>query len=204
MKSRRRVNSTVGWLNFQVQERKMNLRKLVLLSIAIAITQQAVSGQTRASDPSVESLRGLKGISVIVDRVQTLSLPVDSKPDTPSKEEVQAEAELWLKKLGINVVATPDQKTPSLHLVLLAEKENGRNHYDFTVRLMQEVTLSRDPSVKVQAPTWTGIMLGSTGTYKPFEDLVCNGIVQFVMAYNSVNAPEKISYVDNLANVCSQ
>src|ERR1700730_12220160 len=184
----------------------MNLRSLLSIPFAIALIHQPGVSQGRLSDPNTESLRGLKAITLTVDRVKTVSLPVNSKPDTPTAEEVKAEAESWLKKLGINLVSsTENQKLPSLHLTLLAEKaDNGGNHFDFAVRLVQEVSLLRDPSIKVQAPTWTGTLLGYTSGYKPFEGLVCRAIIPFVTAYNSVNAPEKITYLGDESSVCLQ
>ena len=183
----------------------MNLRIFLSILFVIALPNFAVA-QGKVSDPSIESLRGLKAITVVVGNVRTISLPVNSKPDTPTAEEVKTEAEFWLKKLGINVVSSAEnQKLPSLHLVLLAEKDsNGTNHFDFTVHLVQEVSLLRDPLIKIQSPTWSGSLLGSTSGYKPFEGLVCRAIVPFVTAYNSVNAPEKITYVGDESSVCLQ
>ena len=184
----------------------MNLRIFLSIPFVIALIQHSAVSQGRVSDPSIESLRGLKAITLVVDRVQTVSLPVNAKPNTPTPEEVKAEAEFWLKKLGINLVSsTENQKLPSLHLTLLAEKDNnGGNHFNFAVRLVQEVSLLRDPSLKIQAPTWNGTLLGYTSGYKPFEGLVCQAIVPFVTAYNSVNAPEKITYVGDESSVCLQ
>ena len=182
----------------------MNPRMLLLIAFLMALVPHSAAAQGKVSDPSIESLRGLKAITLIVDRVQTVSLPVNAKPDTPTAEEVKTEAEFWLKKLGINLVSsTENQKLPSLHLTLLAEKaDNGGNHFDFAVRLVQEVSLLRDPTVKVQAPTWTGTLLGYTSGYKPFEGLVCQAIVPFVTAYNSVNAPDKVMMVGSESSVC--
>ena len=181
----------------------MTLRTFLLLPFVLAGIQYRVDAQPKASDPSVDSLRGIKAITLVVGRVQTVSLPVNSKPDTPTPDEVKTEAEFWLKKLGINVVTpTENQKLPSLHLTLLAEKDDkGGNHFDFAVRLVQEVTLLRDPSIKVQAPTWNGSLRGFTSGHKPFEGLVCRAIVPFVTAYNSANAPEKMAHTD-LSSVC--
>src|SRR5207245_2933998 len=107
-------------------------------------------------------------------------------------DEVRTEAEFWLKKLGINL-GSENQKGPSLHLTFLAEKDsNGGNHFDIAVTLVQDVTLVRDPSLKVRSPTWSGSLLGYTSGYKPFEGLVCRAIVPFVTTYNSVNAPDKM------------
>src|SRR5437588_10422186 len=108
----------------------MNLSTFLTIVFVIALPNSAVA-QGKVSDPSIESLRGLKVITVVVGNVRTVSLPVNSKPDTPTAEEVKTEAEFWLKKLGINVVtSTGNQKIPSLHLTLLAEKDsNGGNHF---------------------------------------------------------------------------
>ncbi len=182
----------------------MNPGMLLSIAFLMALVPHSAVAQGKVSDSSIESLRGLKAITLIVDRVQTVSLPVNAKPDTPTAEEVKTEAEFWLKKLGINLVSsTENQKLPSLHLTLLAEKaDNGGNHFDFAIRLVQEVSLLRDPTVKVQAPTWTGTLLGYTSGYKPFEGLVCQAIVPFVTAYNSVNAPDKAMMVGSESSVC--
>ena len=162
----------------------LSLKLLLLLLFAFPLTPKLALGQSVQS----ESLRGLKGIRVVVGNVRTTNLPVNAKPDTPTPEEVKKEAEFWLKNFDINVVNSTDPNVASLHLTLMSEKDsNGANHFDLAVRLAQEVTLVRDPSIKMRAPTWDYSLLGTVSGTNPFEGVICRAVAPFINAFKLAN-----------------
>ena len=96
-------------------------------------------------------------------------------------------------------------KTASLHFTLVAQKDNsGANYYMLRVQLVQEVVLQRDPTIKVQAITWEGGSTGYSAGQKPFARTICHGVFGFVLAYNSVNAPDKVKPPTIADMLCSQ
>src|SRR5438552_1750165 len=174
----------------------MTLKTVWLVPLLMLTVTTHVFGQRDEADVANQSLRGIKGVKVVVGSVDTFRRPVNAISDTPTAEQVKSEAEFYLKKFGIGVVASDssDQSVPSLHFSLTAQKDDaGGNYYNLTVSLTQLVSLQRDPSIRVEASTWQyGSFEYSIGS-KPFANTVCRAVGMFALSYTYVNAREKIN-----------
>jgi hypothetical protein len=174
----------------------MTLKTVWLVPVLMLAPITHVFAQRDDADVANQSLRGIKGVRVVVGSVDTFRRPVNATLDTPTAEQVKSEAEFYLKKFGIGVAASdsPDQTVPSLHFSLTAQKDDaGGNYYNLNVWLTQLVSLQRDPSIRVEASTWQHETFGYAIGSKPFANTVCRAVGMFALAYTYVNAREKIN-----------
>jgi hypothetical protein len=134
--------------------------------------------------------------------VEALSAAVQGKGW--SHTTVQTEAERHLRAAGIRVVgaaeslATPG--VPYLYVnvnALSTTTASGRLvGYAAAVRvsLIQDVQLARNPSIRVDAPTWYAGMIVQGPSVDVIRDAVRALVEKFAQAYVAVNPPEAQSH----------
>ena len=134
------------------------------------------------------SLRGIKGIFVGVDPLTTEAIKLGLTPDS-----LQKVLEEKLRSRGINVLAQQDIKTP-IYLYLNVTLNHPPNApfwvYSLTLSLKQMVSLRRDASMQLAAPTWALTKNGLAGE-KVFATAITKAAADvgdsFVTAFKAVN-----------------
>jgi len=159
----------------------------------ILVSLIAVGAATAAdSDLQRETLRGLKGVQVLVEGIS----PELSTANLDATM-VQNDVELKLRQAGIKVVAkTESSATPGMPtLCIWAEvwhPATGDYVYNVKVELQQQARLAREPKIMAnEARTWrsrgaigtSGIAMLNTSV----RDAVTDKVDEFIKAYLSVN-----------------
>jgi hypothetical protein len=150
---------------------------------AIAVLLLASGSRLFASDSKYarETLRGINGVSVLVE-----GLDADAVRDGLTRDQIQTDVELRLRKAGINVVT---EGSPRLYIDANLLKDTNVYIYDCSVALEQFVTVETN-GVSAIAPTWSGAITGRVGSSKmprAIRDEVGDLVDKFVNAYLSVN-----------------
>lgn len=138
----------------------------------------------------LESLRGLKGIYVLIE-----NLPADiEEKGGLTKDQIRTDIELKLRLAGIKVVSREERSTipgwPCLYVNINPMKRKTELVvYAIQTELSQEVFLERNPNIQIKAITWSRGMIGTVGEAKlsqirtSLKDL----IDEFINDYLSVN-----------------
>ena len=145
-----------------------------------------------ASESAKESLRGLKGVCVVVE-----DLDPNIEKDGLHENSIKTDVELKLQMSGIKVLTweeiVKEPGLPNLYVRVNTFKR-GTNLYAYhiDVELHQNVLLERDPKiVRVGATTWRAA--GMTGTISTehnvnlLRNTVNNQVEQFINDYLAVN-----------------
>ena len=158
----------------------------VLLVAATAATSQGDDKYSR------ESLRGLKGVEVVVE-----NLNPDAERDGLYKTSIQTDVELRLRQAGIKVLTQTEALAvpgmPYLYICISMFRDADRPKvyiYSDHVGLRQTVRLERDPSIRnVFAATWTtdGVGIAGTAKFSIVRDTIKDDVDKFINAYLSVN-----------------
>jgi hypothetical protein len=137
------------------------------------------------------TLKGLKGVEVVVEE-----LSPDEIADGLTREQLQTDVELRLRKVGISVVSKEESKNipnvPTLYMSAhLLKNSTGLYAYCINVELQQLMKLIRDPKVVAYPATWsTGEVLGTVGSLNMVQAVregVGDQIDRFINAYLAVN-----------------
>jgi hypothetical protein len=139
-----------------------------------------------------ESLRGLKGVRVIV----RMSASPDAERDGITKDKLQTDVELKLRQTGIRVVSFEEWKKTKedgigwLDLSVSALKHETFYACNVQLKLMQPVMLSRDPSKKTFATTWSTGSVGVFGMMRleGIRKEVADKVDEFANNYLAVNS----------------
>ena len=143
--------------------------KRLLTTVAVLwVWGLCVCGGSAQTEMDRKSLRGLKGIAVVVEALQP-----DAERDGLHKDQIKTDVELKLRQAGIRVLTTEESfKTPGspyLYVNLNTTKNDvlygAFSTYAFSIQvaLKQDVTLTRDSDLKGSAPTWETHTLGIVG-----------------------------------------
>jgi hypothetical protein len=147
------------------------------------------AGAARAGDFETdrESLRGLNGVYVVVedlpDRLQTL-LSVD---------QIQTDAELRLRKVGIKVLYKKEwletDGHPEFYVNVNIVSVDRTYSYSVSVEFNQDVLLARNKA-KARCSTWSVMGVGQVGetNLRPrLREVIGDMIDRFANAYLTVN-----------------
>jgi len=161
----------------------MNTKSKVLMVLFLLITS-SVYGQT-----DIESLRGLKGVYVIIE-----SLKPDIEADGLREDQIQTDVELKLRLAGIKVLTEEEWEKelgcPCLYVKVSARKWESIYSCSTDVELHQDVYLVRDSSIRVfGAITWYKSSFGLIGEMKVYQirDSIKDYVDEFINDYLSVN-----------------
>jgi hypothetical protein len=124
------------------------MKKLILLIAILILPVISAHAQQRTSlRDTGESLRGISELSVAV-------ILVGDAEGKLSKSTLQNFLEMRLREAGIRVANS--EQSPELILIINAIKRKSVDLYALCVdlRVSQDVTLDRNPSIKSSATTW--------------------------------------------------
>ncbi len=135
------------------------------------------------------SLKGVTAVAVLVE-----PMTPDAERDGLTKDQLQTDIELRLRKAGINVASLPLPETgwAYLYLSVHARKYPEVQTYSVALSLQfrQWVILERDPGVRAPATTWgtssSGLM-GSRVIRNLVRDGVADAVDKFINAYLEQN-----------------
>ena len=162
-----------------------SIRAVLPLLAALAATASASDDKTDRA-----TLHGIKSVCVIVE----VTGPSQAGPSL-SKERLQSSIESRLEAAGI---ALEKDATTCLYLNLRPLPAMGKNNrpiglyaLDVNLQLMQMVSLTRDPTAKTYAPTWSVSNLAtapSDDLGPTAQEITINLTDRFVEAFQSANA----------------
>ena len=134
------------------------------LTIALMLAWVGVGGAGQRFKDEIESLKGLAGVEVFIE----IPNPEIGK-DGLSNGQLQTDAELRLRKVGIKVLSEEENiKTPGMPILYVkvssVKNKDGLYAYSLKVELLQSVVLSRDRSLELMAmSTWRADQLATVG-----------------------------------------
>ncbi len=139
-----------------------------------------------------ESLAGLTGVYVIVERVDP-----DAEQEGLDQSTLQTDVEVKLRQAGIRVLTKTEALVtpgaPNLHLMVDTMKLSGAAlpiyAVSFHLELNQEVMLARKPTIALLAPTWSTSGIGAAGTkaLHRMRENVRDLVDRFINAYLAAN-----------------
>ena len=161
--------------------------KCKLLIVLFLLIPSSVYAQT---DDEVESLRGLKGVYVLID-----SLHPDIEADGLRENQIHTDVELKLRLAGIKVLNEVEylmeKGKPYLYIRFNSFRhESGLHIINIGVGLNQSVYLERDLNIKVYgAVTWDLYYTGTVGAknVNQIRDIIKDLVDEFINDYLSVN-----------------
>jgi len=146
----------------------MKEKRLLTTVAVLCIWGMVVCGGSAQTEMDRKSLRGLKGIAVVVEALQP-----EAERDGLTKSQIQTDSELKLRQAGIRVLPTEESfkvpGSPYLYMNINTTKNDvlygAFSTYVFSlqVALKQDVTLTRDSDLKGSATTWETHALGTVG-----------------------------------------
>jgi hypothetical protein len=159
----------------------------------LLITTVYVSAQTRAESIDTESLRGLKGVRLIIMFGRAGAMEEALRPDV--LKVLQSDAKAKFQKAGIALLEFAQEVenapgSPQLIVKITMDKPNGYVYPVVTeTKLLQKARLSSNPSLELSVPTWEthGIGVYEVTNMKMLRQQVGSHIDQFIKAYQIVN-----------------
>jgi len=144
----------------------MTKRITVGQALAMLLAAWASSVFATDSDMAGLTLRGLQGVTVVVEDLQP-GLTRYGQRAGLEKERIKTDAELILKKGGIPVLSHDEwlkaPGKPFLYIVINThEYQKYWYAYDVRIELKQRVLPERNTSVAAMASTWSVSMTGNT------------------------------------------
>jgi hypothetical protein len=161
--------------------------KRIVLTLTLLLGTSSVASAQFA--PGKEVLRGLAGVHLIVmfdgptraeafDEVKRPGLLKMLEDDTKAK----------LEKAGILFSRSKfaDNKDYA-RLIVLAKLDNHPNGFETEVKLLQRVRLTRDPSLELDAVTWSRAGIGNKLEIPIVRSQIAGEIDRFIEDYLSAN-----------------
>lgn len=161
---------------------------IILLAVVLGGSQWG-----RADGNSVSQRYGLKGLKGFYVEVSYLPFDVEQKGLT--RQEVQRDVELQLRKGGALVLtreqAADNPNAPRLHVRILTSKTERGGFYAYCLVLGfdQAAVLARDANVNVDATTWSkaGVGMIKTKNVDDLRKVVAENVDEFLNIYLSEN-----------------
>jgi hypothetical protein len=128
------------------------MRKPILVLGFLLVTSTYVGAQS--SGP--ESLRGLKGVSLTVDLFD-MDGGMDAAEQTAALKVLQDDARALIQKAGIILLKATEIEnagSPHLRMIMSMKKSSLRPPLVTELKLYQQATLGRDPSIQMSLVTW--------------------------------------------------
>jgi hypothetical protein len=170
------------------------MKKMVIALACLLFLTTHVVAQSESQATDEESLRGLKGVALSI--MLTRGGALDETQRVATLKLLQDDAKVRFQKAGIllleftqGVKQEPD--SPRLLITVTMEKRNGHSYQVVSQsKLVQNVRLSRDPSIQINVTTWTAFSVGDGYDITDRENLrqqVGNDVAHFIKAYLEVN-----------------
>ncbi len=159
------------------------------IKLVVAIVW-ALSSLLLASDPQqAETLRGLKGIGVLI------GLDVVIQDAGVSTQTLRPEIEARLKRANIPTISRTALMQKAIREPILTVNFSGTSKlgdafaYKMELLMLQRVRLERDQSIESIVPTWSVTREGSirAGEADKLRGPVADALDEFIKAYRSVN-----------------
>lgn len=173
---------------------KANLFRLILAIFAVSftLTEKALSFD---SDLSRQSLKGLAGFHVVVEDLNAnVTKYAKAQKFSLAKDQIKSAVERKLQSSGIKILSWQEMlKTPGKPIFYVVvnthEYEKFWFAYDVKTEVHQMTNLENNPSLRMNAVTWSLNMTGvvNIGTMSKLQDNVNVLVDRFVNAYQSVN-----------------
>jgi hypothetical protein len=162
-------------------------RYCIFLLLLTFFLQESAEGQ---SNPRRESLRGLKGLEVVVEVIEPQAERLGL-----TRAQVQTDVELRLRKAGIRVLTEEEaerQGSTYLYINITASEARdvpGLYSYLIDLSFRQRVILERDQSIRTIAATWNIASKGVVGANKlrNLREIVADYIDEFINDYLAAN-----------------
>jgi hypothetical protein len=129
--------------------------------IALSLVGALDSGVARC-EAGIKTLRGIDRINIIIE-----DLTADSRNGGITESDLQTQAELALKQIGINVTDSNSRVAkssfvPVLYLSLSTDRADNFQTFLIRLEFLQAVSLARDPTIKASsATTWSTARFGT-------------------------------------------
>jgi hypothetical protein len=163
-----------------------------LSRLAVASLLAASVATAADNENTRRSLKGLKGINVLVEPVKA-----EVEQGGLTKTSIQTDVELKLRQAGITVLTEAESLaapgSPYLYISVGTVGSGPLSAYATHVELAQSVRLDRDPGIWLAgATTWSVASVGTVGrdNLREIRDDIKDNVDQFINAYLSVN-PKK-------------
>lgn len=169
------------------------MKKISLISflLIISLSPLYTLAQTAAQPERVQSLKGLKGVYILVELNEEIKEAGFSNPG------VRSDIEQILKSAGIKIIDISDlRNTPGSPYLQLStfgyEIKTGGYACAILLGLKQDVVLERDKDIKAEATTWSTLweITFSEGNMTHLPETVRNMTNQFVKDYLAANFSE--------------
>jgi len=167
-------------------------RWIVLTFMVLASISSYSFAFAQDSESNRQSLRGIEGIFVLIE-----SIKAETQKDGLTENLLRTDTELKLRLGRIKVLSGREfvgkgGQAPYLYVnpnVLKFGTNSAYSYYSYNVsiRLFQEVSLVRDPKIKLDAATWSINIVGFTNKIEDIRTQVKNAVDRFINAYLSVN-----------------
>jgi hypothetical protein len=135
-----------------------------------------------------KTLKGFNTLKVYVE-------PLDPEMERLglTREQIQTDVEIKLRKTGFNVIAIGESFSPVIYLYITLHSYHsgsGSIAYYIETSLRQEVLLDRNTSVNIIASTWSSAELGivSQSKVRQLRDQISKKVDKFINAWLKANA----------------
>ena len=160
--------------------------RFILTLVGLLLLGIAVPAWPVDSPEERATLKGIKAIVVAVD------VNPEAEPHGLSKDQIQTDVELRLRKAGIKVVSLLSEGGSSFLSVAVAMvKSSDGSVYAYSIQLAfnQLTVLMRDPRVPAVATTWSTSYVGLAGFYRVREvrNILADQVDRFINAYLEQN-----------------
>jgi len=165
------------------------MKKITYELIGVVLLTWSSAAFAEMPDRAKETLRGLPGVTVVVEPLQD-----SAEQDGLTRHLLQDEVEHQLQAAGIRVLTQDEWRrtpgSPYLYVSVSAlKKSNGLYAYSIEVCLNQLVTLLRNQNIQEFAETWETREVGAVGKNQlvSVQKSVAAHVNIFIRDYLSVN-----------------
>src|SRR5262245_42188530 len=165
------------------------MTKMVSGLLGVVLLTCGPRASAEMPDRAKETLRGLPGVTVVVEPLQA-----SAEQDGLTRRLLQDEVEHQLQAAGIRVLTQDEWRrtpgSPYLYVSVSAlKKSNGLYAYSIEVCLNQLVTLLRNQDIQEFAETWETREVGTVGKERlaTVQESVAAHVSIFIRDYFSVN-----------------
>jgi len=175
------------------------LRSSRLAVLIIALAAFATVGKTTPmaaeSAPEVwlvgenkrETLRDVTGVEVVVESL---------RDDDLAGRDLRLDVETQLEQAGIRVLREEERLSqpgfPYLYVRVAVLHTAVASSYLLEVSVNQAVTLTRQPTLALFAPTWSVEAVGLMNPFNParLQEAIREYVQKFILAYRAANTPD--------------
>jgi len=146
---------------------------------------------TQSIEDEIESLRGLKGVWIVIENLEP-----DIEKDGLKRDQIQTDIKLKLWLAGIKVLTKEEWVNepgrPYLYVRIGSLKDESELFYAYCTELSlcQDVYLDRNTKINIIAETWSTLVVGLVGKDRVVDFIRDNTkdlVDEFISDYLSVN-----------------